>query len=142
VDSNTPRPRFTPGTHCTGGWVGPRAGLDTEARGKTLCPCRGPNPDRVVFETTFALLSLSSGFKGSMNAIHNLIWCQILSCEGLAGLEPSQPTRLKQTFEQKVSLHFCCASAFLLRYLCQKLQPESRTRNCTVFYNLLCLRNT
>jgi hypothetical protein len=24
----------TPGTHCTGGWVGPRAGLDTEARGK------------------------------------------------------------------------------------------------------------
>jgi hypothetical protein len=22
-----------PGTHCTGGWVGPRAGLDTEARG-------------------------------------------------------------------------------------------------------------
>jgi hypothetical protein len=23
-----------PGTHCTGGWVGPRAGLDTEARGK------------------------------------------------------------------------------------------------------------
>jgi hypothetical protein len=24
----------TPGTHCTGGWVGPRAGLDTEVRGK------------------------------------------------------------------------------------------------------------
>jgi hypothetical protein len=35
VVSITPRPRFTPGertpgTHCTGGWVGPRAGLDTE----------------------------------------------------------------------------------------------------------------
>jgi hypothetical protein len=26
---SVPRPgRFTPGTHCTGGWVGPRAGLD------------------------------------------------------------------------------------------------------------------
>jgi hypothetical protein len=24
----------TPGTHCTGGWVGPRAGLDTEVRGE------------------------------------------------------------------------------------------------------------
>jgi hypothetical protein len=24
------------GTHCTGGWVGPRAGLDTEVRGKIL----------------------------------------------------------------------------------------------------------
>jgi hypothetical protein len=28
----------TPGTHCTGGWVGPRAGLDTEAKGKILLP--------------------------------------------------------------------------------------------------------
>jgi hypothetical protein len=26
----------TPGTHCTGGWVGPRAGLDTEVRGKIV----------------------------------------------------------------------------------------------------------
>jgi hypothetical protein len=25
-------------THCTGGWVGPRAGLDTEATGKILSP--------------------------------------------------------------------------------------------------------
>jgi hypothetical protein len=33
-----------PGTHCTGDWVGPRAGLDTEARGKILCPRRGSNP--------------------------------------------------------------------------------------------------
>jgi hypothetical protein len=38
----------TPGTHCTGGWVDPRAGLDTEARGKILCPRRGSNPDRPV----------------------------------------------------------------------------------------------
>jgi hypothetical protein len=26
-----------PGTHWIGGLVGPRAGLDTQARGKTLC---------------------------------------------------------------------------------------------------------
>jgi hypothetical protein len=55
VVSVTPRPRFTPeertpGTHCTGGWVGPRAGLDTEARGKILFPCRGSNPDRPVIQ--------------------------------------------------------------------------------------------
>jgi hypothetical protein len=51
VVSITPGPRFTPGertpgTHCTGGWVGPRAGLYTEARGKILSPRRGSNPDR------------------------------------------------------------------------------------------------
>jgi hypothetical protein len=49
VVSVTPRPRFnpgesTPGTHCTGCWVGPRAGLDTEARGKILSPLPGIEP--------------------------------------------------------------------------------------------------
>jgi hypothetical protein len=48
VVSVTPRPRFTPGTHWTGGWVGPRADLDADAKGKILCLCRGSNPDRPV----------------------------------------------------------------------------------------------
>jgi hypothetical protein len=56
VVSVTPRPRFitrerTPGTHCTGGWVGSRAGLDTEVTGKILCPCRGSNLDRPVVQS-------------------------------------------------------------------------------------------
>jgi hypothetical protein len=43
------RPRFspresTPGTHWTGGWVGPRADLDTEIRGKILSPLSGIEP--------------------------------------------------------------------------------------------------
>jgi hypothetical protein len=33
-----------PGTHCTGSWVGPGAGLDTEARGKILSPLPGIEP--------------------------------------------------------------------------------------------------
>jgi hypothetical protein len=44
-----PRER-TPGTHWRGGWVGPRAGLDTEDRGKIICLCRGSNPDRPVVQ--------------------------------------------------------------------------------------------
>jgi hypothetical protein len=50
VVSVTPRPRFLPpgkgppGTHWTGGWVGPRAGLDTEARGEILSPFPGMEP--------------------------------------------------------------------------------------------------
>jgi hypothetical protein len=56
VVSVTPRPHFsprerTPGTHCTGGWVGPRAGLNTEATGKIICLCRGSNLDRPVVQT-------------------------------------------------------------------------------------------
>jgi hypothetical protein len=41
---------MTSGTHCTGGWVGPRAGLDTEDRRKILCPRRGSNPDHPVVQ--------------------------------------------------------------------------------------------
>jgi hypothetical protein len=40
----------TPGTHCTGGWVGPKAGLDTEVRGNILCPCRGSNLNRPIVQ--------------------------------------------------------------------------------------------
>jgi hypothetical protein len=40
----------TPGTHCTGGWVGVRVSLDTKVRRKILCPCRGSNPDRPIFQ--------------------------------------------------------------------------------------------
>jgi hypothetical protein len=32
------------GNHCTGCWVGPRAGLDTEDRGKILSPLPGIEP--------------------------------------------------------------------------------------------------
>jgi hypothetical protein len=41
----------TPGTHCTGGWVGPRAGLNIEARGKISYPCRGSNFDCPVVQS-------------------------------------------------------------------------------------------
>jgi hypothetical protein len=34
----------TPVTHCTGGWVGFRAGLDTETRGKILSSLPGIEP--------------------------------------------------------------------------------------------------
>jgi hypothetical protein len=65
VVSVTPRPLFTPGertlgTHWTGGWVDPRASLDTEARGKILFASAGdrtlivrsssPKPDTILTE--------------------------------------------------------------------------------------------
>jgi len=37
-----------PGTHPVGGWLGVRAGQDTEAGGKMLCLCRGSNPGHPV----------------------------------------------------------------------------------------------
>jgi hypothetical protein len=56
VVSVMPRPRFTPGestsfTHCTGGWVGHRTGLDTGTRRKILCPCRGSNLDCPIVQS-------------------------------------------------------------------------------------------
>jgi hypothetical protein len=55
VVSVTTRPHFrpgerTPGTHCTGRWVGPRTGLDTEATIKLFRLCQGSNLDRPVVQ--------------------------------------------------------------------------------------------
>jgi hypothetical protein len=62
VVSVTPRPHFTPGertpgTHCIWGWVGPRAGLDAEVRGKILCLRRGSNPGSPIRSQTLYWLS-------------------------------------------------------------------------------------
>jgi hypothetical protein len=52
----TTQPRVTPGKrtpdiHWTGGWVGLRAGLDTEARGNVLLPLSVTNLDRPVVQS-------------------------------------------------------------------------------------------
>jgi hypothetical protein len=68
VVSVTPRPRFSPGertpdTRWTEGWVGPRAGLDTEARGKILSPLPGiepRSPGRPVRSQTLYSLSYAA----------------------------------------------------------------------------------
>jgi hypothetical protein len=67
VVSITPRPPFspverTPGTKWTGGWVDPRAGLDTEVRGQILLPLPGIepwSPGRPVRSQTLYCLSYS-----------------------------------------------------------------------------------
>jgi hypothetical protein len=71
VVSITPRPplppgKEPPGTHCTGGWVDPRAGLEAEVRGKILCLCRGSNPGRPVCSETLYRLS----YPGSPCVLH------------------------------------------------------------------------
>jgi hypothetical protein len=68
----TPRER-TPGTHWTGGWVGPRAGLDTEARGKILCPRRGFNP--IVNKLVFSFLLQNN------KSEHLHVWAQLTASQ-------------------------------------------------------------
>jgi hypothetical protein len=65
-------PGKDPGTHCTGGWVGPRAGLDTEATGKIPCPCRGSNLDHPVVQLT-ELTRLPYAYHTAMKTI-NLVF--------------------------------------------------------------------
>jgi len=42
----------TTSTNWTGGWVGPRAGLNAEARGKILGLCWGENPGQPICSQT------------------------------------------------------------------------------------------
>jgi hypothetical protein len=63
-----PRPLFTlgkstPGTHWTGGWVGPRTGLDTDERVKILLLLLGiepRSPGRLARSQTLYCLSYPS----------------------------------------------------------------------------------
>jgi hypothetical protein len=65
-----PQGERIPGTHCTGGWVGRRASLDTEVREKISCLRRGSNPDRPVRSQTLYWLS----YPGSSLYKHILMW--------------------------------------------------------------------
>jgi hypothetical protein len=49
--ASCPGSALPPGTHCAGGRVGPRAGLDIEVRGKSSCFCRGSNLNRPVVQS-------------------------------------------------------------------------------------------
>jgi hypothetical protein len=68
VVSVTPLSLFSPGegilgTHCAGGWVGPRAGVDTDVTGKVLSPLPGiepRSPGRPVRSQTLLWLSYPS----------------------------------------------------------------------------------
>jgi hypothetical protein len=62
--------RKTPGTHWIAGWVGLRAGVDRQARGNVLCPCRGSNPGRPVCRLTLYLLTETPKRKNSVFSVN------------------------------------------------------------------------
>jgi hypothetical protein len=60
--------RFTPGgsvpsAHCIGGWVGPRAGLDTVEWREISCPCWESNPDRPFCSPSLYHLSYPGSYR-------------------------------------------------------------------------------
>ena len=66
-------PREKPGTHCTGGWVGPRAGLDR--RGKSAPPTGIRSPDCPARSQSLYRLSYPAhrSKRGPSNRSHNPI---------------------------------------------------------------------
>jgi hypothetical protein len=68
-----PPGKGTPRTHFIGGWVGLRASVDTEARGKILYLCRGWNPIHPVCSKTLYWLSYPSSWR---NMVLYIIFCQ------------------------------------------------------------------
>ena len=97
--STTPRPLYPqerPGTHCTGGWVGPRACLD----GCGKYPPTGiRSPDRPVRSESLYRLSYPgrqreygvSGFQMVYNAVGNAVECRNLWGKKIKGDEKRHP---------------------------------------------------
>jgi hypothetical protein len=83
VVSIRPRPPFTPGqrapgTHCTGGWAGPRAVLDADTRRRILFLSQGSNPGRPVRSQPLYRLSYPAD-KESESTLQFLLFYQVLS---------------------------------------------------------------
>jgi hypothetical protein len=84
-----------PSTHCIGGWVGPRASLDAEVRGKILCLSRGSNPSRPVRSQTLHWLSYPGSWLMYCHTGHvSLLW-------KLPGIK-IQPTALLPRFKYPI----------------------------------------
>ena len=74
VVNTTPRPLYPregPGTHCTGGWVGPRAGLD--GCGKSRPPTEIRSPDRPTRSESLYRLSNRGSPLISINGFISII---------------------------------------------------------------------
>jgi hypothetical protein len=76
VVSVTPCPRFSPGkripgTRCTGSWVGPRGGLDTEARAKSLAFAG----DRTSITLNLTIMAITSCIR---NLFEKLVVAQLV----------------------------------------------------------------
>jgi hypothetical protein len=94
-----PRPRFTPrertpDTHCTVGWVGPRADLDTEARGKIFLPLPGiepRSPGRPARSQTLYCLSYQAPTLQllTVSYFHIFSWTLCFQTSSVCGLPPN-----------------------------------------------------
>jgi hypothetical protein len=125
VVSITPPPSFssgekTPGTHCTGGWVDPRAGLDPEVRRKILCLCRGSNPGRPVRSQSLYWLSYPCSLSDATVGLN-----KVTSCWNRAREENSWAFSLSCTSAvQLTTLHISPKSVLMLFHR-QRLGPSS-----------------
>jgi hypothetical protein len=90
----TPR-ETAPCTHWVGGWVGPRASLDTMEKRRISCPCQELNPSHqpVTVLTGLSVLqslrsrNLKSGFSCTSVCItFSLFWASKYICEGVISM--------------------------------------------------------
>jgi hypothetical protein len=103
---------LSPGYYWIGGWMGPRAGPDTEARGKILCLCRGSNCGHLVCSQTLYRSSLivrvpHARFGTRWNCIISFMLRPLLSCLVIGTLWPLCVTMVKTTSHQLCRSVWC-----------------------------------
>jgi hypothetical protein len=101
----------TSGTHWIGGWVGPRSGLNTEARGKFLCLCQGSKVSYPVCSQTLYLLIELPQILVKIAGTYNYIQLT-LSCKGLI----LSHVDMLHVCISIVTLQSCCVTMRLLHF--------------------------
>jgi hypothetical protein len=106
----TPRPRFCPGertldTYCTGGWVGPRSGVDSEVKEKILSSLPGiehRSPSRSAHSQALYLLSYPAS---PFNLLTSLILIMVISVRLVLG---GQSIKLVACFRGRTIHRYHC----------------------------------
>jgi hypothetical protein len=86
----------TPGTHWTGGWVGPRIVLDAVVKRKIPSPCRESNPRTPIVQPVAVFGLSNTGIVGSdpnRGMDVSVFFCVVWSCVGAgfaSGRSPAQ----------------------------------------------------
>jgi hypothetical protein len=128
-----PRPRYTPGertpgTHCAGGWVGPRAVLDVEAIRKILCLCRGSNPGRPVRSQTLYWLR----YLNSIYIYFSKKICRLVQTDGIRQMAVSMKMAVFWVVAP-CSKHLWNISKLLPDYTTQQPRRQPPSRHGLIF---------